>query len=105
MAGAYGAAMKAEADALGVACLDLHSAMLGVDGGEETWSVYLGAKDLKVQTRRNLTRLVRLNLVMQFRLFSVDVVKTPEDRIFLSLSIDQRDLAVFFNQTSLTKIS
>ena len=47
-AGAYGAAMKAEADALGVACLDLHSAMLGVDGGEETWSVYLGAKDLKV---------------------------------------------------------
>jgi hypothetical protein len=48
MAGAYSAAMKAEADTLGVACLDVHGAMLGVDGGEDTWSVFLGAKDSKV---------------------------------------------------------
>lgn len=46
-AGAYGAALKAEASALGVACLDVHAAMLAADGGE-AWPVFLGANDLKV---------------------------------------------------------
>jgi len=46
-AGAYGAALKAEAGALGVACLDVHAAMLAADGGE-AWPAFLGANDLKV---------------------------------------------------------
>ena len=60
-AGAYGAALKAEADALGMACLDVHSAMLAADGGE-AWPIFLGANDLKVNAHISRVRTVYYSL-------------------------------------------